>query len=80
MGTWGFGDSLLEGVRAMGNMLDVANALGVRPEAVYLWIAGVAVPPRELQDELTGRLRSALAARGSAAQCIDVMCREALTR
>jgi hypothetical protein len=63
MGAPGFANSLLEGVTAMGNMLDVADALGVRPEAVYYWIAGIAVPPPDLQDELTGRLRSALAGR-----------------
>lgn len=59
-----FTNSLLEGIRATGNMRDVADALGVRPEAVYFWIAGIAVPPQDLQEELTGRLRSALAARG----------------
>jgi hypothetical protein len=63
MGASGFANSLLEAARAMGNMLDVADALGVRPEAVYFWIAGIAVPPQGLREELAGRLQSALAAR-----------------
>lgn len=68
MGASGFASSLLEGVTAMGNMLDVADALGVRPEAVYFWIAGIALPPRDLQEELAARLRSTLADRGCQAK------------
>ena len=52
-----FPEELVAAVSVRGSMLVVAERLGVAPQTVYRWIAGVGLPDKEEQDRLLARLQ-----------------------
>jgi hypothetical protein len=53
-----FPEELAAAVSLRGNMLVVAERLGVEPQTVYRWIAGLDLPPKEEQERLLARLHA----------------------
>ena len=53
-----FSEELVAAVSARGNMLAVAERLGVSPQTVYRWIAGFDLPKKEEQERLLALLQA----------------------
>jgi|tagenome__1003787_1003787.scaffolds.fasta_scaffold20700101_2 hypothetical protein len=53
-----FPAALVAAASARGSMLAVAERLGVAPQTVYLWIAGLELPEKEEQERLLALLES----------------------
>jgi hypothetical protein len=51
-----FPEALVAAASACGSMLAVAERLGVAPQTVYLWIAGLSLPDKEEQERLLALL------------------------
>ena len=54
----GFPEALVNAATARGSMLAVAERLGVAPQTVYRWIAGLELPDKQEQGRLLALLQS----------------------
>jgi len=54
----GFPEALVNAATALGSMLAVAERLGVAPQTVYRWIAGVELPDKAEQARLLALLQA----------------------
>lgn len=52
-----FSDALVAAVTARGTILAVADLIGVEPQSIYRWIAGVDLPDEKEQARLLARLK-----------------------
>jgi hypothetical protein len=52
-------DALVAAVTARGTILAVSELIGVEPQLIYRWIAGVDLPDQKEQARLIARLNAA---------------------
>ena len=52
-----FSEELAAAVAARGSMLAVAERLGVAPQTIYRWIAGIGLPEKQEQERLLALLQ-----------------------